>query len=134
MTIQFNNLNEYFRWLRKKTTFTYEVKQKIGKALIDQIKMNIDIGNDVFGQKFVPLKRISKDPNKKILIDTKLMYKSYGYRVSGNSVLLGNNVPYAPKHQLGLEGFPIRATLPNKYLPKNMQDIIKSIMYNYWRS
>lgn len=55
----------------------------------------------------------------KILQSTGTMRSGYNYRIEGSTGIVGNRDPKVVKHQLGLEGLPVRKTMGirNKDLP-----------------
>lgn len=86
----FARLNEFARDPR-------EGLDAIGRVLKTKTQLGFHTGTDPYGTPWAPLKSRSGQP----LRDKGHLMDSFDYRVEGNSVVVGTNMPYARTHQHG---------------------------------
>lgn len=72
--------------------------------------------------------RSSLSGNDKILQDTGLMKNSFNYKISNNTLSIGNNQNYFEQHQLGKGAIKKRAMLDTEGVNKQEQAAIKDIL------
>lgn len=91
---------------------------EIGQSLEASTKLRFNQGKDPEGNPWEPrseaykayLKRIGK-LNNKVLVLSGDLQKSIEYVSDDKEVVVGTDIKYAEKHQLGLDGLPIREFL-----------------------
>jgi len=105
----------------------------VGRVLKTRIQDGFITGTAPDGRPWAPLKSRAGQP----LVDKGHLKNSIDYRVEGNSVVVGTNLPYAPVHQFGakieaksgkvlrfyVEGRPVfvkRVTIPERpFMPED---------------
>ena len=95
--------------------FTEELGNDIGKAALQLIDQEFNGSYSPYKAAWEPLKyRVGKP-----LIKTGALKAGFSFTVSGNEIIVKNDVPYAVYHDLGTEKIPKREILPDKVLPRS---------------
>lgn len=105
-----NGLFNLTKELGRVKNFTSMLKE-IGQSLEASTKLRFNTSTDPDGDRWEPSKRVLRQGRGRTLVETGRLQKSISYSYDANEVNIGTDVPYAEKHQEGLDGLPKREFL-----------------------
>ena len=105
-----NGIFNLVKELGRVKNFTNMLKE-IGQILEASTKLRFNTSTDPEGDDWIPSKRVLRQGRGRTLVETGRLQKSISYASDSNEVNIGTDVPYAEKHQEGLDGLPKREFL-----------------------
>lgn len=88
-----------------------EILDESETILLNRIRTRFLAETDPDGNKWVPSKRALRTGGKTLFLTGRLFHSLQAYAKGLDTRAIGTDIPYAPKHQYGLDGLPVRAFL-----------------------
>ena len=132
-TYDIEDIEELFKEVLNTVTDRKAVLQEVGEALLLNLDQRFEAEVDPSGKKWQKLSpftlRLKEEQKRilKILQSTGRLRRSFEYTINQDDLVIGTNVSYAKKHQLGI-GVPKREILG---VSEEDKEIIKEILEDY---